>query len=507
MLETMKEGAGLDESLKNEKLMEATIDQIHQYMEDRELTSRELVEFYLKRIEAYDQKGPKINAVIKINSKALSIAEELDKEYKKSGLAGPLHGIPVLLKDNVDIKDMETTAGSLSLKDFLPKEDAFITKRMKEAGAIILAKVNLHEFAVWGETVSSILGQTINPYDLSRTPGGSSGGTGAGVASNFGMIGIGTDTINSIRSPASACSLAGIRPTVGLISRAGIVPYSITQDTAGPICRRVEDAVKFLDVIRGYDPEDPLTAWAYGKQRGSYVQHLKKDGLKGKRIGVLRSFFGKEKAHEQVNQVINKRLQDIQSFGAAVVDLEENINADQLINEVSVHLYELKKELNEYLEALGARSKVGSLEEIIESGNFHKGIEENIKIAQGLSIDTPEYQERLVKRKQLRNHVMEIMAKYELDAVVYPHQKRPVVKVGEPQVDRNGVIGSVTGFPCCVVPGGFTEATAEAPGGIPVGIEFLAREWDEATLIEIAYGFEQNTLCRTPPMNVPALES
>ncbi|NBG89248.1 amidase family protein [Isachenkonia alkalipeptolytica] len=497
----------MDESLKSKEIMEATIERIHHLMEEGELTCRELVEFYLKRIEAYDQKGPKINSIIKINPDALKIADELDAKYEKTGLTGSLHGIPVLLKDNVDTKDMETTAGSLSLEESIPKEDAFITKRMKEAGAIIIAKVNLHEFAVWGETVSSVLGQTLNPYDLTRTPGGSSGGTGASVASNFGMVGIGTDTINSVRSPASACSLVGFRPTVGLISKTGIVPYSFTQDTAGPICRSVEDAVKLLDVIRGYDPKDRATAGAREMQTGYFAKHLKRDGLKKKRIGVLRSFFGKEKVHAEVNEQINKRLEDIQKSGGVVVDLDESIDADQLIKEVSVHLYELKRELNEYLEALGEPAKVGSLKEIIDSGKFHKGIEENIKIAQDLSTDTPEYHNRLKKRKQLRNQVVEIMEKNQLDAIVYPHQKRPVVKVGESQVDRNGVIGSVTGFPSCVVPGGFTSATAEAPGGIPVGIEFLTREWDEATLIEIVYGFEQNTLCRKSPMEVPAVES
>lgn len=494
-------------SQKNEKLMEATIKEIHQLMESGEITARELVAFYLERIEAYDQQGPKLNAVIKINPKALDIAEELDRKRKQSGFVGPLHGIPVLLKDNVDTKDLETTAGSLSLEGMIPKEDAFITKRMKEAGAIVLAKVNLHEFAVWGETVSSILGQTVNPYDLSRTPGGSSGGTGASVAANFGMIGIGTDTVNSVRSPASACSLVGFRPTVGLISRGGIVPYSFTQDTAGPICRTVEDAVRFLDVISGYDPKDSVTAWSTNHKAGSYLSYLKKDGLQGKRIGVLRSFFGKEPVHQEVNEQISQRLEDIKKAGGITVDLEESINADLLIKEISVHLHELKRDLNEYLVAMGDQAKVRSLAEIIASGKFHQGIEENIKIAQELDIDIPEYHERLTKRNQLRNQVVEIMAKYELDAIVYPHQKRPVVKIGESQVERNGVISSVTGFPSCVVPGGFTKPTKEAPGGVPVGIEFLAREWDEARLIEIVYGFEQATKCRKPPKYVPEVRS
>ena len=227
-------------------LEEATIADVHKAFKSGELTAKKLVEMYLKRIEAYDQKGPKLNAVIYVNPKALEEAAALDAKFKKSGPVGPLHGIPVLLKDNVNTKDMPTTGGSKSLEGYVPPKDAFITKKLRDAGAIIIAKVNLHEFAVWGESVSSMLGQTLNPYDLTRTPGGSSGGTGAGLAANFGLLGIGTDTVNSIRSPASANSIVGIRPTIGLVSRDGIIPYSFTQDAAGPMAQnrhgRDEDA-------------------------------------------------------------------------------------------------------------------------------------------------------------------------------------------------------------------------------------------------------------------------
>ena len=270
---------------------EATISGIHDAMKKGTITCRILVEHYLKRIEAYDQKGPSLNSIICVNPKALEEADELDKKFREKGLTGPLHGIPVLLKDNVDTFDMPTTAGSKSLEGFYPDDDAFITKNFRNAGALILAKTNLHEFAIWGETISSIQGQTLNPYDLERTPGGSSGGTGAGIAANFGTVGIGTDTINSIRSPASANNLVGIRPTIGLVSRDGIVPYSFTQDTAGPITRTVEDGVRVLDVISGYDSSDDETAWGEGKKPDSYVRYLNNDGLKGKRIGVLESFF------------------------------------------------------------------------------------------------------------------------------------------------------------------------------------------------------------------------
>lgn len=478
----------------------STINSIHDSMIKGELTCRQLVEMYLERIEQYDKKGPMLNSVILVNPKVLEIADELDRKFKVSGFVGSLHGIPVLLKDNVDTGDMPTTAGSLSLEGVIPEEDAFITKKLKQAGAIIIAKVNLHEFAVWGETVSSILGQTLNPYDLARSPGGSSGGTGAGIAANFGLIGIGTDTINSIRSPASACSLVGFRPTVGLVSRSGVVPYALTQDTAGPIMRTVEDTARVLDVIAGWDPKDPITAWSINNIPKSYTNYLNKDGLKDKRIGILKSFFGSEPIHEEVNKVIYTGLEVMKENGAILVDITEAINADELVGDISLHLYELKSDLGHYLKNLGFKSNVHSLNDVIESGLFHEGIKENILFANTLEKDTDIYNKRMVRRLEIRNLLVELMAKYNLDAIVYPHQKRPVVKVGESQVDRNGVLGSLTGFPSCVVPGGFTNPTQTAPIGIPVGIEFLGREWSEPTLFEIAYGFEQATKYRKPPI-------
>lgn len=481
-------------------LESATIQSIHQAMEKGDLTCRQLVQMYLDRIEEFDQKGPKLNSVILINPNALDIADELDRKFKESGFVGSLHGIPVLLKDNVDTGNMPTTAGSLSLEGVIPYEDAFLAKRLKEAGALIIAKVNLHEFAVWGETVSSILGQTLNPYDLTRSPGGSSGGTGSAIAANFGLIGIGTDTINSIRSPASACSLVGFRPTVGLVSRSGVVPYALTQDTAGPIMRTVEDTARVLDVISGWDEKDPMTAWSINNIPKSYVDFLNEDGLKGKRIGILNSFFGKEAIHEEVNEIIYKDIEVMKNNGAILISIEEDINADYLVGDISLHLYELQSDLSGYLKNLGPKSKVHSLQDVIDSGKFHEGIKENILFANTLEKDTDIYNKRMVKRLEIRTLLVEIMAKYNLDAIVYPHQKRPVVKVGQPQVDRNGVLGSLTGFPSVVVPGGFTKPTDTAPIGVPVGIEFLGREWSEPTLFEIAYGFEQATKYRKPPI-------
>lgn len=486
-------------------LEEATIADIHHAMKQGTLTCRSLVEKYLARIEAYDEKGPALNSVILVNPRALEIADDLDSAFQKNGFAGPLHGIPVLLKDNVDTGDMPTTGGSLSLEGFRPDDDAFITRRLKEAGALILAKMNLHEFAVWGETVSSILGQTLNPYDLTRTPGGSSGGTGAGLAANFGTIGIGTDTINSIRSPASACSLVGIRPTIGAVSRDGIIPYSLTQDTAGPLARTMSDAVVMLDAIVGYDQADSATAWSVGQIPDTYVKYLDSKGLQGKRIGVLRSFFGTTEDHREVNTAIQKCIEAMHEAGATIVEITDPIDSNYLVNEVSLHLHDLKDHLNTYLSVLGPKAQVHSLSDVIASGKYHPGIEANIKKAETLGATTPEYRERLVRRTALQTQTMKMMADYKVDALVYPHQKRLVVPVGQTQIERNGVLGSVTGFPSIVVPGGFSAATTTAPIGVPIGLEILGRPWSEPVLIQISYALEQATKFRRAPAATPPL--
>jgi len=492
-------------SLVKFKLEDASIADVHKAFKSGELTAKKLVEMYLKRIEAYDRKGPKLNAVITVNPKALEEAAALDAKFRKSGPAGPLHGIPVLLKDNVNTKDMPTTGGSRSLEGYVPPCDAAIAKKLRDAGAIVIAKVNLHEYAVWGETVSSMLGQTLNPYDLTRTPGGSSGGTGAALAANFGIVGIGTDTVNSIRSPASSNSIVGIRPTIGLVSRNGIIPYSFTQDAAGPMARTVKDAAKMLNVLAGYDPGDPATAWSIGNIQKDYTKYLKIDGLKGKRIGILRSFFGTQPIHEEVNAVTNKAIEDCKKLGATLVELSTpDIDSGKIANEISVHLYDLRPDLDSYLGDPKANTPVKSLEQIIASGKYHPGIEKNIKEAMTLKHDAS-YYERLAKRTRLQDRVMALMAEQMLDALIFPHQKRPVVPVGGTQVERNGSLGSVTGFPSIVVPGGFTKPTESAAIGVPVGVEFFGRPWTEGLLIEIGYAYEQGTKMRRVPATTPKL--
>lgn len=481
------------------KLNELTIRAFHKALNDGEITALELVDYYLGRIEAYDHG---LKAVILTNPDARREAEKLDRYFKENGLMGPLHGVPVLVKDNVETQGIETTAGSLSLKGFVPDQDAPIVKRLKQAGAIVLAKSNLHEFAIWGETISSILGQTVNPYDSIRTPGGSSGGTGAGMAADFALIGIGTDTINSVRSPASANNLVGIRPTIGVVSRTGIVPYSLTQDTAGPLARTVEDAVLCLEFMKGYDSEDASTAWFYDKQKQSYLEHLNKEGLKGKKIGVLSNLFGTDAIHEDTTNAVKTAVEHMREGGAEIVDVSEVFDTGALVKDVSVHLHDFKDHLDAYLKKLPSEMSYRTMQAIVDSGQHHPGVKVNMETALGLSTDTDLYRIRLEKRALLQNRLMKIMADYNVDALVYPHQKQLVCEIGGSQNERNGVLASVTGFPSICVPAGFSKVTETAPLGVPIGMEIMGRPFSEPVLIEVAYGYEQLAKVRKPPVGI-----
>ena len=481
-------------------MKELTIPEIQAEIKAGNVTALQLTDACLKQIQSFDQQGPSLNAIISVNPEAQADAAALDESYTRRGFVGPLHGIPVLLKDNINTAGLRTTAGSVCLSEHIPQHDAFIVKRLRQAGAIIIAKANLHEFAVWGETVSSLQGQTKNPYDLTRTPGGSSGGTGAGIAAGYAVAGIGTDTVNSVRSPASANCLVGLRPTLGLVSRGGLVPYSQTQDTAGPITRCVLDAAILMDVLAGYDPADGKTAWCVGNIPRSYSAGLTTKKLKGRKIGVMRNLFGIGPEHEEVNDAVERCLRELSSQGVALVDVEEEISTGRLVEDVSVHLYDLEPDLNPYLQALPPTAQAHSLKEIIASGRFHPGIGENIRKAVTLRRDSGEYTSRLAAQARLRDHLIEIMVEKKLDAFVFPHQKRLVVKIGESQVERNGVLASVTGFPSIVVPAGFSKPTATAPIGVPIGLEMLGRPWSEPTLLTIAYGLEQAAGARKPPV-------
>ena len=469
-----------------------TIVQLQKLLRAKEVTAKDLVQECLKNIAAYDHQGPCLNAVIRINEKAIVQADMLDKAMAEGKAAGELHGIPILLKDNIDEGGLPNTAGSVCLAENIPLEDSFLVAKLRRAGAILIGRANLHEFAIWGETISSLQGQTLNPYDLTRTPGGSSGGCGAGVAAGYAVAGIGTDTVNSVRSPASANSLVGLRPTMGLISRSGIIPYSLTQDTAGPITKSVADAAILLDILAGADPADPVTRQSAGKIPQTYTTSLRKDGLQGKRIGVLRSFFGTEAVHTTVNAVVENALSAMRQAGAEICEVNDVFDADCITSQVSVHLYDLEPDLDSYLHKMAPEIPVHSLREILTSGRFHPGVGENIRQAVSLIRNSVEYTRRLRAQAELRDALLKILAEKGLSALVYPHQRRLVAKVGEKQLERNGVLASVTGFPSMVVPGGFSSPEEDVPVGVPIGIEFLGRPWEEELLFEIAYGFEQN---------------
>jgi amidase len=490
-------------------LMEASIADIHKAMQAGTLTCHALIQQYLDRIHAYDQQGPAINSMLFVNPASLQQADAMDQEFERTHKLKPLGCVPIVLKDNFDTADMPTTAGALTLKGAQPEKDAFAVKRLREAGVLILGKANLQEFASGGISVSSLGGQVKNPYDLTRTPGGSSGGTGAAVAANFAAAGTGSDTGGSIRSPSSANSLVGLRPTRGLISRDGIVPVSFTQDTIGPMTRNVADTARILDFMVGYDPNDPVTALSVGNIPKTYTAFLE-NGLKGARLGVLTTLFGSGPEYEEVNKVMAKAIDALKEQGAVIVPVEDAVlDAEKLTAQFRLNEPEFKFALNRYLQEQGPHVPVHSLAEIIASGQYHKPTLEKF-FAAAQSYDdgpnSPDYKGRRMKMDEIKIEVANLMAKNQLDALVYPHQKCLVVPIGATfQKDRNGVIAALAGFPAIELPAGFSAPTANAPVGVPVGIEFLGRPWAEPELLKLAFGFEQATHYRKPPQSAPAL--
>jgi len=487
-------------------LEEATIASIHGALAARQITCAQLIRGYLDRIEAYDHKGPALNAVLAVNHRAPEMAAEMDRLDAATAARRPLHCIPVVLKDNYDTADMPTTGGSVTLARLIPAADGFVVKRLREAGAIVIAKSNLMELAWSGTTVSSLGGQTRNPYDLTRTPGGSSGGTGAAIAANFAVLGTGSDTGQSIRSPASANSLVGVRPTRGLVSRAGIIPLSTTQDAAGPITRTVQDAARMLDAIAGYDPADPFTAFSTGKTPRSYADGLTKDALKGARLGLLLDFIGKDAVHQPVNEVVDSAVRNMTAMGATIVRVSIP-DFDALTRDLSLINFEFKAAFNAYLNALGSRAPVKTLDEFIARGEFHPSIRSGLLAAQKVvePLNSAEYKQMLLRRNDLRQAVMTVIAANRLDALLYPHQKRLVVPIGEEQIERNGVLSNSTGFPAIAFPAGFSAPTASAPLGVPVGLEILGPEWSEPALLGLAYAFQEGAAVRKPPLSTPPL--
>ena len=489
----------------NSLYFEKSILEYQEEMGSGAIDSRSLASYFLRRIAAYDGI---LRSLITVNPRALDEAERLDRERKAGRIRGPLHGIPVVLKDNCDTCDMPTTSGALALKDFVPRQDAETTRRLREAGAVILAKSNLTELANNGMTISSVKGQTLNPYDLTRTPGGSSGGTGAAVAASLAAAGTGTDTMNSIRSPASACSLVGIRPTRGLVSRRGISPCSDLQDMCGPIARCVSDAAIMLAAMQGYDPGDQSTEAVEGKDLPGYMGSLKPGALEGRRILLLENIAGSD---PDVLQVVDSAARQMERLGAVVARASvPELFVPDMYKFNDVQMWEQKPCFDRYAAYEGGGMPVRSLREYVSTGLVTPSVEADLKPKSEVEdpLHAPEYLARLERNRKLRQFMISLLDDERLDAFMYPLQTVLAVKTTEErgQYGRNGLMAAVTGLPAIDFPGGFSRPDATAPIGVPVGIELLSRPFSEPMLISMAYSFEQAARVRRPPAGFPDLD-
>ena len=479
---------------------ETTIADVHAAMRAGTLTCRELVTAYVHRIAAYDKNGPALNALILVNPAALAVADSLDRRFATGGLVGPLHCVPVIVKDNFETNDLQTTAGSLSLQGMIPKQDAFMVKRIREAGAIVLAKANMAEFAFTPyETVSSILpGYTRNPYALDRVTAGSSGGSAAAIAANLGEVALGTDTGNSIRGPSAHQALVGIRSTMGLTSRDGIAPLNLASDIAGPIARTVADAVAVFQVVAGEDAADSVTARSRGHRVADYTSALKRDALKGARIGVLHQAYDRDTADPEVLRVFSSALNDMRAQGATIVDPVAVTGLEQKLRNAG-GCNPFKWEINDWLARQGDRAPVHTLAEVIASRRYHPSIQARLESAQADTIPpsrNPGCASRDAFRAWLRTGVTAVMDSLKLDALVYPTWSNPPRLIGDlntPHGDNSQLFSPSTGFPAITVPMGYTR------GQLPAGLQLLGRAWAEPTLIALAYSFEQATHYRHPP--------
>ena len=487
---------------------EATIAGVHEAMKEGRLTCRALVDAYLRRIDAFDKNGPALNAIVVLNPEARTTAEQRDREFAQRSLVGPLHCVPAIVKDNFETIGLQSAAGSLALEGFVSASDAFQVKRIKDAGAIVLAKSNMAEWAFSPyETVGSILpGYTRNPYALDRVTAGSSGGTAAAVAASFGLVGLGSDTGNSIRGPASHQALAGIRSTMGLTSRAGVVPLNLLADIAGPMTRTVEDAVRVLQAIAGEDPNDPATAASRGRPQETYATALVRDGLRGARIGVLRQAYERETTDAEVVSVFRAALDDMRRAGATVVDPAAVEGLDQIKREEKAPpCGGFKHDINRWFAGHAGKPPVKSLDEVIKSRRFHPSVQLRLERAQEgpeHGADTPACKAETAYRDRVRAAVRQAMDAMKLDAFVYPTWSNPPRLIGDlntPHGDNSQFFSPTTGWPAVQVPMGYTR------GVLPAGVTFFGRAWSEATLIRLAYAYEQLTRHRRPPASTPPL--
>jgi len=485
------------------RFAEATIAQVHTALRQRTMTCHAIVAGYLARIDAYDKRGPALNAIIVTNPNALAIADSLDRRFAATRtLGGPLFCIPVIVKDNYETAGLQTTAGSLAMRGWTPREDATMVRRLKEAGAIVLAKSNMAELAFSPfETVSSILpGYTKNPYALDRVTAGSSGGTGAAVAASFGVVGLGTDTGNSIRGPSAHNDLVGIRSTMGLTSRAGVVPLNLASDIAGPMARTVADAVAVFQLVVGYDPNDSVTAASRDRPIPDYAKALRADGLKGARLGVLPQAYLTATTDTEVVRVFNRAIADLRKQGATVIDSVVIPELDSLRRAQTGGCNPFKYDLERYLASRNDSTlPVKTVAELIRSRRFHPSIEVRLTSAQAESLPperNPGCAARDRFREGVRAAVLRAMDGNRLDAFIYPSWSNPPRLIGDlntPAGDNNQLFSPSTGYPAITVPMGYTR------GVLPAGLQFFGRPWSEETLIRFAYSYEQATRWRREP--------
>jgi Asp-tRNA(Asn)/Glu-tRNA(Gln) amidotransferase A subunit family amidase len=485
---------------------EITIAEAQRAIAEHRVSCHQIIEQYLERIRAYDQ-DTRLNSLVLVNPNALAEADQFDAEYKLTQKIHGLQCIGVIVKDNYDTKDLQTTGGSLAMKCFVPATDAFMVRQIRAAGAIILAKSNMAEWAFSPyETVSSIAGITRNPYNLDYVPAGSSGGTAAAVAANFGAVGLGTDTGNSIRGPSSHNALVGIRPTIGLTSRDGIIPLFLGADVGGAIVRTVEDAAALLDVVAGYDPQDPVTQNSEGHIPKSYRTFLDRQGLRGARIGVFRAYLDAPSGDPQIKALTEKAIQDLKAQGATIVDPFEIPNFEALTK--NIFCGDFQSDLNGYLAKHGQGATYKTLAEIIESGLYLPYIEGRLKSTAAAKPDSeadrtvcPDVYHNEMKLA-FRAAVHAAMAANHVQAIIYPTWSNAPRKVGDeksPAGDNSQVLSPQSGFPAITVPMGYTHAD------LPAGLTFLGDAFDEGTLIKFAYAYEQSTKHRHPPSLFPPL--
>ena len=488
---------------------EASIADIAAALRANRLMCHALVQQYLRRIEVYDKNGAAINTIVTVNPQALTEADALDARYKASGPVGPLHCIPMIVKDNFETVGLQSSNGSLTFEGYVPTTDAFQVARIKAAGAIVLAKSNLAEWAFTpNETLSSILpGYTKNPYALDRVTAGSSGGTAASVAASFGAVGLGSDTGNSIRGPSSHQALVGIRSTMGLTSRAGVFPLNFLADVAGPMARSVADATAVFQVIVGEDANDTATAVAHGRAIPVYADALKRDALKGMRIGILRQAYERDSTDPEIVQVFMKAVDDLKLAGAIVVD-PAGIDGLEAIRRAPgiASCQGFKYDLNQFLAARKGRVPVNDLSEVVKGGKFHPTVRRQLEQAEQGAANgpgTPECVAEATYRDQVRAAVLKTMDALKLDAYVYPTWSNPPRLIGDlntPGGDNSQFFSPTTGWPAVQVPMGYTRG-----GLLPAGITFFGRAWSEPTLLGAAYSYEQSTRHRRPPPSTPPL--